>query len=113
MAKMKKSTISDILKNSGISNRYKYYDENTNKINVEALIEHPWFKDIFERKYLDLFLYYYNDEKPLRELVIFDKKVISSKNTKSFYYLLHKQEELKDRIIYFCKKDYLSDINDI
>ena len=113
IAKMKKSTISDILKNSGISNRYKYYDENTNKINVEALIEHPWFKDIFERKYLDLFLYYYNDEKPLRELVIFDKKVILSKNTKSFYYLLHKKEELKDRIIYFCKKDYLSDINDI
>ena len=110
---MKKSTISDILKNSGISNRYKYYDENTNKINVEALIEHSWFKDIFERKYLDLFLYYYNDEKPLRELVIFDKKVILSKNTKSFYYLLHKKEELKDRIIYFCKKDYLSDINDI
>ena len=50
IAKMKKSTISDILKNSGISNRYKYYDENTNKINVEALIEHPWFKDIFEKK---------------------------------------------------------------
>ena len=49
-AKMKKSTISDILKNSGISDRYKYYDENTNKINVEALIEHPWFKDIFEKK---------------------------------------------------------------
>ena len=113
IAKMKKSTISDILKNSGISDRYKYYDENTNKMNVEALIEHPWFKEIFERKYLDLFLNYYNDEKPLKELMIFDKKVILSKNTKSFYYLLHKQEELKDRIIYFCKKDYLSDINDI
>ena len=113
IAKMKKSTISDILKNSGISDRYKYYDENTNKMNVEALIEHPWFKEIFERKYLDLFLNYYNEEKPLKELMIFDKKVILSKNTKSFYYLLHKQEELKDRIIYFCKKDYLSDINDI
>ena len=113
IAKMKKSTISDILKNSGISDRYKYYDENTNKMNVEALIEHPWFKEIFERKYLDLFLNYYNDEKPLKELMIFDKKVILSKNTKSFYYLLHKKEELKDRIIYFCKKDYLSDINDI
>ena len=113
IAKMKKSTISDILKNSGISDRYKYYDENTNKMNVEALIEHPWFKEIFERKYLDLFLNYYNDEKPLKELMIFDKKVILSKNTKSFYYLLHKQEELKNQIIYFCKKDYLSDINDI
>ena len=59
------------------------------------------------------FLNYYNDEKPLKELIIFDKKVILSKNTKSFYYLLHKQEELKNQIIYFCKKDYLSDINDI
>ena len=113
IAKMKKSTISDILKNSGISDRYKYYDKNTNKMNVEALIEHSWFKDIFEKKYLDLFLYYYNDEKPLKELVILDKKVILSKNTKSFYYLLHKKEELKNQIIYFCKKDYLSDINDI
>ena len=45
--------------------------------------------------------------------MIFDKKVILSKNTKSLYYLLHKQEELKNQIIYFCKKDYLSDINDI
>ena len=110
---MKKSTISDILKNSGISNRYKYCDKNINKMNVKALIEHPWFKDIFERKYLYLFLYYYNDEKPLKELIIFDKKVILSKKTKSFYYLLHKKEEVKDQIIYFCKKDYLSDINDI
>ena len=56
---------------------------------VEALIEHPWFKDIFERKYLDLFLYYYNDEKPLKELIIFDKKIILSKNTNLFiiYYI--------------------------
>ena len=100
---MKHSTILDILKNIDISNKYKHYDKDNNKINVESLINYFWFRKIFEMKYLELFLYYYNDEQPLKELILFDKKVILSEKTKSFYDLLQKKEQLKERIIYFCK----------
>ena len=106
---MKKSTILDILKNIDISGRYKRFDKNTNKINVEALIENPYFRNIFEKKFLELFKEYYNKEKPLKELTIFDKKVALSEGTKSFYYLLDKNKELKDHIIYFCELVYLTD----
>ena len=109
--KMKKSTILDILKNTDISDRYKRYAKNTNKINVEALIENPYFRNIFQKKFLELFKEYYNKEKPLKELKIFDKKVTLSEKTKSFYYLLDKNKELKDHIIYFCELVYLTDNN--
>jgi hypothetical protein len=106
LEKMKKFTILDILKNIDISTRYKYVDKDNNKMIAEALIEEPFFGKIFKMKYLDLFLLYYNDEKPLKELIIYDKKIILSQKTKSFYYLLQKKEELKEQIIYFCKKVY-------
>ena len=109
LEKMKKLTILDILQNLDISAKNKKADKNINKMNAEELIKEPWFKKIFNMKYLDLFSYFYNDEKPLRELTIFDKKIILSEKTKSFYNLLQKQksEELKNRIIYFCKLVYI------
>ena len=113
LEKMKHSTILDILKNIDISNKYKHYDKDNNKINVESLINYFWFRKIFEMKYLELFLYYYNDEQPLKELTLFDKKVILSEKTKSFNDLLQKKEQLKERIIYFCKLIYLINKNDI
>ena len=63
-------------------------------------------------KYLNLFLNYYNDKKPLKELTLFEKKVILSDKTKSFYYLLEKNKELKEQIIYFCKLIYFTNINE-
>ena len=109
---MKKSTILDILRDIDISSKNKYADKNINKINAEALIKDPWFKKIIEMKYLDLFLDYYNDEKPLQELMIFDKKIKLSEKTKSFYHLLKKYKGLKVQIIYFCKIIYsLSDLH--
>ena len=112
LERMKKSTILDILRDIDISSKNKYADKNINKINAEALIKDPWFKKIIEMKYLDLFLDYYNDEKPLQELMIFDKKIKLSEKTKSFYHLLKKYENLKDQIIYFCKIIYsLSDLH--
>lgn len=113
LEKMKHSTILDILKNIDISNKYKHYDKNINRVNIQALIKYSWFRKIFEMKYLELFLYYYNDEQPLKELTLFDKKVILSEKTKSFYDLLQKKEQLKERIIYFCKLIYLINKNDI
>ena len=72
-----------------------------------------WFRKIFETKFLDLFLHYYNDKEPLKELTLFERKVTLSEETKSFYYLLQKKEELKEQITYFCKLIYLDDIKGI
>ena len=69
-------------------------------MNAEALIKNPWFKKIFEMKYLDLFKYFYNDEKPLKELIIFGKKIILSEKTEK------KNKKTKERIIYFFKIVY-------
>jgi hypothetical protein len=110
---LKNSKILDILKNIDISNKYKHYNKDINKMNVEALIKYSWFRKIFETKYLELFLHYYNNKEPLKDLILFEKKVILSEKTKSFYYLLQKKEELKEQIIYFCKLIYLVDINGI
>ena len=104
--KLKNSTILDILNNIDISTKNKHADKNNNKMNAEALIKNPWFKKIFEMKYLDLFKYFYNDEKPLKELIIFGKKIILSEKTESFYHLLKKNKKTKERIIYFFKIVY-------
>jgi len=112
LEEMKNSSILDILKNIDISDKYKHYDKDINKMNVEALIKDPWFGKILEMKYLNLFLNYYNHKKPLKELTLFEKKVILSDKTKSFYYLLEKNKELKEQIIYFCKLIYFTNINE-
>ena len=113
LEEMKNSSILDILKNIDISNKYKHCDKDTNKMNVEDLIKYSWFQKIFNMKYLEIFLYYYNDMKPLNELTLFGNRVILSEKTKSFYYLLKKNEETKEQIIYFCKLIYLTTIKDI
>ena len=109
--KMKKSTILDILKNIDISDRYKNYSKNTNKMNVEALIKNPYFRYIFEKNFLEFFKEYYNEGKPLKEFTIFDKKIILSEETESFYSLLEENKEQKDHLIFFCELVYLDNNN--
>ena len=103
---MKKSTILDILKNIDISDRYKNYSKNTNKMNVEALIKNPYFRYIFEKNFLEFFKEYYNEGKPLKEFTIFDKKIILSEETESFYSLLEENKEQKDHLIFFNLRSY-------
>ena len=86
--KMKNSTIKDLLEKVKISKKFKRYDENTNKNNLDSLIEESWLRQIFNIKFSDLFFYYYNNERPLKELTIFGKKLILSKTTESFIALL-------------------------
>ena len=58
LEKMKNSKFLDILKYIDISNKYKYYNKDINKMSVEALIKFSWFRKIFETKYFELFLHY-------------------------------------------------------
>ena len=113
MKKIKTSTIKDLIENIGISAKYKHSDKNTNKMNLKDLSEFYWFRQIFEIKYLELFFVYYHDEQPLKEIKKFGQKIILSKNTKTFYYLLPKDKNLIDEIIKYTEELYLADINGI
>ena len=106
MGKIKKSTIKELIENIDISVKYKHHDKNknTNKMNLKALDENPWFKQIFEIKYLE-FSDYYNDEQPLKEITKFGKKILLQK-TKSFYYLVQKYKNLEDELIKYTKDLY-------
>ena len=60
-------------------------------------------------KFIDVFYeYYYNLGKELESFNFKDKKVNISKSTKSFRYLLEKEENLVQEIISIVKDVYLS-----
>jgi len=113
MDKMKNSTIKDLLEKVKISKKYKQYDENTNKSNLDALMEESWLRQIFHIKFSDLFFYYYNNEQPLKDLTIFGKKLILSKTTESFIALLQKDKNktMEDKIVEFTKEIYFDGKN--
>jgi hypothetical protein len=113
MDKMKNSTIKDLLEKVKISKKYKQYDENTNKSNLDALMEESWLRQIFHIKFSDLFFYYYNNEQPLKDLTIFGKKLILSKTTESFIALLQKDKNkiMEDKIVEYTKEIYFDGKN--
>ena len=111
MNKMKNSTIKDLLEKVKISGKYKQYDKNTNKKNLDALSKESWFQQIFDMKFLYLFSYYYNNVQPLKELKIFGRKVILSEGTKTFNSLLQKNKIMEDKITKYTIEIYFDGVN--
>ena len=76
-------------------------------------MEESWLRQIFHIKFLNLFFYYYNNERPLKELTIFGKKLIFSKTTKSFSDLLQKKKNkiMEDKIVEYTKEIYFDGRN--
>ena len=107
---MKNSTIGDLLRKMDISSKYKCSNDK-NIIIMKQLEQEPFFANIFKIKYLDLFSKYYNNKQPLKELLIEDKKIIFSENTKTFTELLQKKHNLtlKDNLINVAENFYLND----
>lgn len=110
MNKMKNSAIKDLLGKVKISRKYKQYNKDTNKKNLDDFIKEPQFQQIFEIKFMDLFFYYYNSEQPLKEITLFGKTIIF-KATKSFSALLKKNKIIEDKIVKFTKQIYFEEIN--
>ena len=106
---LKNSSIKDLMKDMGISDKYKKYDIDINKKNLEKLTKYSWFEKYFEMKFSDLFNYYYNNEQPLKEISINDITILLSQETKSFSYLLQKNEKLREDIIQATKRFYLDE----
>ena len=104
--KMKNATIYDLLKEIEISSKFKRYNKNNNEKNAKILNKIPWFKKIFELKFLDLFKYYYNETKQLNKIFLFEREIILTKDTKSYYFLLEKNIEIKKEIIEITEYNY-------
>ena len=95
----------------GISIKYKRYDESINKTNLKLLINHEWFKKVFDMKYLELFSLYYNNEQPFEKYSFFDKTIIFSDKTESFYKLIQENEKLEKDIKKVTRVCYFNGIN--
>ena len=105
---IKNSTINEILSNIKISRKYKKFDPYYNKVNLNILLKDDWFKKLFGMKFLDLFRYYYNDKEPFTVILLFDKIITLSKDTKPFFKLIERNKEISQRIIEITEIDYLN-----
>jgi len=111
LAKMKSSTIKELLLNIDISLKYKKFEKNINKKLVEKLDQFPFFQQVFKMNFLKLFYYYYNNKQPFEQkLLIFDQEIILSEKTKSFYNLLDKNQELEENIMNVIEFEYLKNM---
>ena len=109
---LKQSSIKDIL-NLEISDKYKRYNKNTNKeLHEKVISSSEWLTNLFQMKFLDLFKYYYNREKPLNKIIFENKKIILSPKTKSFYELLKRYKDISKDIIRIANKCYLNGNDD-
>lgn len=103
---LKQSSIKDIL-NMEISVKCKRYENDYNKKLYNKIVKtSEWLKNLFEMKYLKLFNYYFNEKKPLKKIVFENKEITLSSKTKSFYYLLEKNEDLRQNILEAVKNVY-------
>lgn len=109
---MKNSTIGDLIRKMNISSKYKCSNDK-NIITMKQLEQDHFCVNIFEIKYLDLFSKYYNNNQPLKELLIEGKKITFSPSTKSFSELFQKKcnLNLKDELINIAENFYLNDSN--
>ena len=108
---LKYSNIKDIL-NLEISNKYKNYQRNANKDLLNKVESSDWLDKLFQMNFIELFNYYYNNEKPLNKIIFENKEIFLSYETKSFYFLLKKYKNLRQKIVGVAKNVYLNDSNE-
>ena len=107
--KLRQSSIGDIIQKD-ISNKYKRYDKSENrKIFKKVVTSSKWLRELFMMNYLELFNYYYNQEKPLRKLVFKNKEIYLSIKTKSFFDLLEKYDDIRNELIDTVNRIYYND----
>ena len=109
VSKLKNSLIKDLL-NLKISDKCKNYGKDYNQKLLEK-IESAWLNKLFSMNYLEMFKYYYNNEKPLKKIVFEGKEIVLSSKTKSFSFLLDKYQNLTEKILDTTKIVYFSDDN--
>ena len=111
LEKIKNATINEFIQNTDISIKYKRCNKDINKINLTKLSKIPFFKNLFEMNFLELFYLYYNKSQPFDKLFLFNKTINLSENTKPFYNLLKAEESNKENFIEIAKMNYINEIN--
>ena len=91
-----------------ISGKYKLKKLINQEILMKLIPQSNLLEDFFNMKYLKLFSIYYNKLKPLKKVSFEDKVIHLSSHTKSFYYLLKKNKEIKDIMISTAKDAYFN-----
>ena len=97
--KLKKYCIKNILE-MDISPKFRSKSNDSNRETLNKILyknSSNWLKEFFNINYLELFLNYHNNEKPLSKFV-FKEKEIDLCKTKSFYYLLNKRNNKAKKI---------------
>ena len=108
---LKKCSVRYIL-SLDISSKYKKINKDANRKLVEKIeSSSTWLDRLFQMNYLQLFKYYYNDEKPLNKIYFMEREIFFTPNTKSFYCLLEKNKTLKWEILQVAKSNYLEENN--
>ena len=106
---LKKCSVRYIL-SLDISSKYKKINKDANRKLVEKIeSSSTWLDRLFQMNYLQLFKYYYNDEKPLNKIYFMEREIFFTPNTKSFYCLLEKNKTLKWEILQVVKSNYLEE----
>ena len=103
--KMKNSTIYDILTETPISTKYKD-NKNTNIELANDLNQIDWFHKLFGLKFMELFYVYYNERKQLQKIFLFNREILLSNDTKSYYFLLEKNKKENRNIIEITENNY-------
>ena len=91
-----------------ISGKYKLKKLINQEILMKLIPQSNLLEDFFNMKYLKLFSIYYNKLKPLKKVSFKNKVIHLSSHTKSFYYLLKKNKEIKDIMISTAKDAYFN-----
>ena len=110
MAKLKDLCVKDILQNP-VSSKFRSTNINFNKIAYDIIINinnssTEVIKEYFNMNYLTLFQKYINNCNPLNKINIKGKDIYLSEKTKSFYYLLKKNDSIKNELIEIVQNKY-------
>ena len=106
---MKNSTIENLITNLNISDKYNCKSD-INIKHLKKLKKFPFFENLFKMNYSYFFgCYYYNNNKPLKEVYISEKKVLLSEKTRSFYYLIEKNKTNAEKLIKIAKNFCIND----
>ena len=110
--KLKNSSIKRVLE-MNISGKYSKYESCHNKELLYKLYDPSnWLGKFFDMNYLQLFNYYYNNQKELNKINFKGKEIIiNKKKTKSFYDLLNKESQIKNELISAATSVYYYEFN--
>ena len=86
------------MNNICVSPKYKCNEYANRKLVDKYTKKNSFMKDLFKMGYLELFNYYYNGNKPTREIIINDKTIKLSENTETFFDLIEKNKNDKKHI---------------